>query len=89
MDLRKRGGVGGVGRGGIRGGVRAGRPLVDGAARGGPIVDLPADGGELVDPAGECREGEPDLVPAQTLNRVVLENPRPIVPIDEPVTEDG
>jgi hypothetical protein len=50
-------------------------------------VDQPPE--RLVNAVGERREGEPYLVPAQTSERVVLENALMVVPIDEPVAEDG
>ena len=48
-------------------------PRVEAVELVGETLDQPAE--RLVDAAGERREGEPDLFPAQTSERVVLENP--------------
>ena len=53
----------------------------------GETLDQPAE--RHVDTAGERREGETDLFPAQTSKRVILEYAQAVVPINEPVAEDG
>ena len=61
-------------------------PRVEAEELVGETLDQPAK--RHVDAAGERREGELDLFPAQTSVRVILENALVIVPIDEPVAED-
>ena len=51
----------------------------------GEALDQPAD--RLADAAGEVRECELDLLPAETAERIVLKNLRLVVPVDEAVIE--
>ena len=61
-------------------------PRVEAEELVGETLDQPAE--RHVDAADERREGEPDLFPAQTSERVILDNHQAVVPVDKPIAED-